>query len=172
MRKYKKHNIFNLIPSYIYVLTTRYRRRDNGCIIDSIMLSNSVPRKITISVSKRTLSCENIKATGKFNLIGLGIHTPITLIKKLGFHTGYKKDKFEKADRKEYFRSKNDLLVYPKTGTLYLSCDVTDIDEDVDHYVFQAVIVEASELKPAEPLTYTYYLKNMKEQILDTFPVE
>ena len=87
----------------LYILTSKYEEKDNGCIINTVMQIAEKPDTIAVSVNNANYTKEIIEKGGKFNVSVLTEETPFYVFEHFGFQSGRNVNKFEKTDN--LFRS-------------------------------------------------------------------
>ncbi len=145
----------------LYLLSAKQGNKDNGCIINTVMQITDDPKRIAIAVNKNNLTYEMIKKSLKFNVSVLTTKTNFKIIEDYGFKSGRNVNKFENS---YVLRSSNDLVYLNTCTNAYLSCDVIEMHEYDTHMVFIGEVTEGKVLNNDDPLTYEYYLKNVKPQ--------
>lgn len=98
----------------LYVLTTNDGRKDNGCIVNSVMQVTSNPLRVAVCVNKQNYSCGTILETLKMNINCLSVDATFDVFKRFGFQSGKTVDKFFGETPK---RSENGLVVMPEFAT-------------------------------------------------------
>lgn len=144
----------------LYVLTSNYDNKDNGCIINTVMQVSDKPVRIAVSVNKSNFTHDMILNSMVFNVSILTTETPFTVFKHFGFQSGRNVDKF--AECKEEHRAVNNVLYIPKYANAFIACKVTQTIDLVSHTMFIAEIVDAQVLSDKDSVTYTYYQNNIK----------
>ena len=94
----------------LYVLTTNDGRKDNGCIVNSVMQVTSNPVRVAVCVNKQNYSCGTILETLKMNVNCLSVDATFDVFKRFGFQSGRTVDKFFGETLE---RSENGLVVMP-----------------------------------------------------------
>lgn len=150
----------------LYILTTEYAGKDNGCIVNTVCQVANNPQKIMVSVNNQSYTCELIKASGKFNISVLKEETPFYVFEHFGFVSGRDKNKFEKNDN--IFRSENDIYVVPKFANSYISGKVTETIDSGSHTIFIADITAQYVFSDEPSITYSYYHANTKPKPVNT----
>jgi flavin reductase (DIM6/NTAB) family NADH-FMN oxidoreductase RutF len=79
----------------LYVLTASDGKKDNGCIINTLMQVTSVPNRVSVTVNKSNYTCDMIQRLGNFNVSMLTQKTPFSVFENFGFRSGRDADKFE-----------------------------------------------------------------------------
>jgi len=145
----------------LFVLSAREGERDNGCIINTAMLVTVKPQRLIITVDKANLTHDMVLATGAFCLSVLSEEADMELIRRFGFQSGRRADKF--AGFEHYTRRGGDGLAYVTKGTnARISCRVVSTLDLGTHTLFLADIIEAQVLSAAPSATYAYYQAHIK----------
>lgn len=84
----------------LYVLTTNDGRKDNGCIVNSVMQVTNNPLRVAVCVNKQNYSCGTILETRKMNVNCLSVDATFDVFKRFGFQSGRTVDKFSEKRRK------------------------------------------------------------------------
>ena len=150
------HNI-----SYgLYVLSAKTEKQ-NACIINTLMqVTSTTPTIISVTVNKENYTCFQIKKTGVFNVSILDNTTAFDLIKRFGFSSGKDTNKFE--DFADFKIAKNGVAYITSNTNAFISARVVSQVEIGTHITFFAEITDESILSENKPLTYAYYLENLK----------
>ena len=143
----------------LYVVTTNDGKKDNGCIVNTVLQLTSDPLRVAVSVNKANYSCSTIKATKKLNVNCLSVDCPFDIFKAYGFVSGRDVDKFKD---KEVLRSHNGLVVLPQYINAFMSLQVEETIELSTHILFICSVTESRVMSNKETMTYTYYQKNVK----------
>ena len=154
----------------LYVLTScvsdedvkngKFRVKDNGCIINTVMQVTSEPCMIAIAVNKQNYTNGMISATRKFNVSVISEGVSFDLFKRFGFQSGKDTDKF--SDLCETKRSPNGVLYITQNTNAFMSAYVKQEIDLGTHTIFFGQLVEAECLSSIPTVTYDYYLKNIK----------
>ncbi len=150
------HNI-----SYgLYVLTANTEKQ-NGCIINTLMqVTSTSPAIISVTVNKDNYTCFQIKKTGCFNVSILDMTAKFDLIKRFGFSSGKDTNKFDGFS--DFSLSKNGVAFVTKHTNAFISARVISQVDIGTHITFFAEITEEGILSENKPVTYAYYLENIK----------
>ncbi len=143
----------------LYVLTTRDGKKDNGCIVNTVMQVASNPPVIAVGVNKQNYTCEIIQKTGVLNINSLTEDTPFEVFKHFGYQSGRDVDKFDECTPD---RSENGLIVLPRHIKGFLSLAVDRETDLGSHMLFLCTPTEGKLLSDEEAVTYSYYQKNIK----------
>ncbi len=143
----------------LYVLTS-YDKKDNGCIINTVMQITSSPCQIAICVNKMNYTNDIIKKTGKFNISVLTDKSDFEIFKHFGYQSGKSVNKFDNF--KDIKRSKNGIIYITKNTNSYISAEVIkQLDFDT-HTMFVAKVTDAEILSDNSTVTYDFYQNNIK----------
>ena len=143
----------------LYVITTNDGKKDNGCIVNSVMQVTGSPLRVAVCVNKQNYSCETILKTLEMNLNCLAEDTPFEIFKRFGFQSGRDVDKFYGSSP---LRSKNGLAVIEEFCNAFISLKVEQIIDLGTHDMFICSVKEAVVLSERDTITYTMYQKNVK----------
>ena len=123
----------------LYVLTANYKKQ-NGCIINTLMQITSNPTKISITVNKDNYTTQMIEKTGMFNVSILNEQVKFEMIERFGFSSGKDKDKF--ADFLDFKVAKNGIAYITNFTNAYLSAKVISSIDVGTHITFIAEVIE------------------------------
>lgn len=146
----------------LYLCTTKEGYKDNGCIINTAVQVANDPTRIMISVNKNNYTRELISRTGLFNISAITTTASFDLFKRFGMTSGRDIDKFAGATKVK--RSDNGLYYLAEDANMYLSAAVISEYDLGSHMLFIAEVVDGKVLSDAEPCTYNYYQKNIKQK--------
>ena len=144
----------------LYILTAREGKKDNGCIVNSIMQVTSEPLQIAVCVNKSNYTCEMIQRTRKFNVSVLSEEAGFDIFKNFGYQCGKNVDKF--ANFHDVKRSPNEVLYVTKNTNAFMSAFVQQEVDLGTHIMFIAQLVAAEVLSEKPTVTYDFYQKNIK----------
>ena len=144
----------------LYILTAREGKKDNGCIVNSIMQVTSEPLQIAVCVNKSNYTCEMIQRTRKFNVSVLSEEAGFDIFKNFGYQCGKNVDKF--ANFHDVKRSPNEVLYITKNTNAFMSAFVQQEIDLGTHIMFIAQLVAAEVLSEKPTVTYDFYQKNIK----------
>lgn len=144
----------------LFVLTSAFEGKDNGCIINTAIQVTSEPNRISIAVNKANYTEELIQKSGRFNLSVLSEKAAFDLFQRFGFQSGRDIDKF--AGFSDCKRSPGGLY-YITAGTN--ACFDATVEQSVDlgsHTLFIASVNDMEVLSGDPSATYAYYQSNIK----------
>lgn len=151
--------MFNL--SYgLYVLTTKEKDKENGCIINTAMQQTSEPNCISVTVNKQNYTEQMIHKTGVFNISIIDETASFDLFRHFGFQSGKDVDKF--AEYPDSRTAANKIPYISKGTNAYLSVKVVDEIDLGTHTLFLAEVTDGEVLSKEASMTYAYYHANVK----------
>ena len=147
----------------LFVLTAKENKKDNGCIINTVMQVTDNPKQVAIAVNKVNYTHDMIVHTKKFNVSILTTETPFKVFQHFGFQSGKEVNKFENYPDVAY--SSNGLTYLKNNTNAYLSCDVVEMIDCGTHTLFIAQVTEAHQLSNLPSCTYQYYFDHIKPSL-------
>ncbi len=150
--------LFNI--SYgIFMLSTSWEGKTNGCITNTCMQVASDPTRVAIACINKNYTCELLKKSGVFALSILDQTCNFELIKHFGMQSGRNVDKFEGMLLP---KDVNGLPYLGWGACAVLSCHVVDSKDLGSHTLFIAEIDDAVRLNDKAPMTYAFYQSDVK----------
>ncbi len=144
----------------LFVLSTHFDGKDNGCIINTAAQVTAEPNQISIAVNQSNLTQELIQKSGKCTISILSEEADFEVFKHFGFQSGRSVDKF--ADYSHCKRSENGVY-YVTAGTNgYISATVRQEIDLGSHTLFIAAVDDMKVLSDAPSATYAYYQSSIK----------
>lgn len=144
----------------LFVLSSAYEGKDNGCIINTAIQVTSEPNRISIAVNKANFTEEIVKKSGKFNISILSEAAGFDIFRHFGFQSGRDVDKF--ADYQNYKRSSNGLCYITEGTNAYISATVEQTVDLGSHTLFIAAVDDMEVLANEPSATYAYYQSEIK----------
>ena len=141
----------------VYVVTSRDKDKNVGCIANSIMQVTSSPAVIAVSINHDNYTNKVIKENNKFGVSILKETTDPKIIGTFGYKSSRDNDKFDGIDFKEI----SEIPVLENTCG-YMVCKVIDTMETSTHTIFLGEVIEADDYSTENPMTYKYYHENLK----------
>ena len=141
----------------VYVVTSKDKDRNIGCIANSIMQVTSNPSVIAVSINRDNYTNKIIRETNKFGVSILKETTDLKIIGTFGFKSSKDTDKFDDINFKEI----SDIPVLENTCG-YMVCKVIDTMETSTHTIFLGEVIEADDYSTENAMTYKYYHENLK----------
>ena len=143
----------------LYVITTNDGKKDNGCIVNSVMRLSGTPRIVGVSVNKQSYTWEIIQKKGVLNVNTLTDDVPFEFIGNFGYKSGRDVDKFAGY---ALTRSKNGLAVLPEYTKGFLSLAVTHEISLGSHTLFLCRLTDGKITSDKKALTYSHYQAHIK----------
>ena len=144
------------------VLNGKFKVKDNGCIVNTVMQVTSNPLQIAIAVNKNNYTNDMIRHNKKFNVSVLSENAKFDIFKHFGFQSGKNVNKFK--DFYDTKRSPNGLLYITKNTNAYFSAYVKQEIDLETHTLFIAQLVASKVLADVPTVTYDYYQRNIKPE--------
>ena len=141
----------------VYVVTSRDKDKNVGCIANSIMQVTSNPSVIAVSINHDNYTNKVIKENNKFGVSILKETTDAKIIGTFGFKSSKDTDKFEGINFKEIM----EIPVLEDTCG-YMVCKVIETMETSTHTIFLGEVIEADDYSEENAMTYKYYHENLK----------
>ena len=143
----------------LFMLTTTDGEKQNGCIVNTVMMLTDNPKRIVVFVNKANYSEELLRKTKICNVSVLTEKTPFDIFKQFGFCSGREKDKFEGG---RYETSENGLYYLSDCANAVLSGKVIDYYDYDTHTLFVLEVTEAKKISDEKSVSYEYYQNNIK----------
>lgn len=144
----------------LFVLSTAFEGKDNGCIINTGIQVTSDPNRISIAVNKANLTQELVQKSGRFNLSVLSEAAVFDTFRHFGFQSGRDVDKF--AGYPDCRRSANGLYVITAGTNAFFSATVEQSIDLGTHTLFIAGVDDMDLLSQEPSATYAYYQSQIK----------
>ena len=141
----------------VYVVTSREKDKNVGCVANSIMQVTSNPSVIAVSINHDNYTNKVIKENNKFGVSILKETTDPKIIGTFGYKSSRDNDKFDGIDFKEI----SEIPVLENTCG-YMVCKVIDTMETSTHTIFLGEVIEADDYSTENAMTYKYYHENLK----------
>ncbi|MBQ2645599.1 flavin reductase [bacterium] len=153
-------NAMNKINYGLFVLSANTDGKDNACIINTVNQVAGNPNKIAFSVNKGNYTNEMIAKSGKFAISVLTEETPFSVFKNFGYQSGRDTDKFK--DINYVSRCTNGTLYLTEYTSAMICGKVISSQDCGSHTLFIAEVDDSQVLSDTKPVSYEYYLKNIK----------
>lgn len=144
----------------LFVLTSKYNDKFNGCIINTVMQITDNPKRIAVAVNKNNYTHTLIEQSGLMNISVLDESANFDIFHHFGFQSGKNIDKISNYPYISY--SKNALPYLNKYTNAYISCNVINSIDFDTHTLFICIIDDDEVLSKSKSMTYDYYHKNIK----------
>ena len=143
----------------LYVVTSNDGKKDNGCIVNTVVQVTSTPNRVAVCINKQNYTHHIVQQSGILNLNVLSVKAPFSVFQEYGFVSGRAVDKFA---GKTVQRSDNGLVYLSEYINAYLSLKVEDYTDLGTHGMFLCSVTESKVVDSAETMTYSYYQSNVK----------
>lgn len=154
-----KKAMYNLTYG-LFILTSSFEGKDNGCVINTAGQVTSEPNRISIAVNKSNYTHEMILKSGKFNISILSEDAKFDIFKHFGFASGRDTDKFENFGNCK--RSSNGIFYITDGTNAYISVTVEQTVDLGSHTLFIARVEDMEVLSNTPSATYSFYQSNIK----------
>lgn len=141
----------------VYVIGSKDKTRNVGCIANSVMQITSNPVTIAISINNENYTNKCIKDTNHFSISVLNEKSNPEIIGKFGFSTSKEIDKFDGFD---YEIIKEMPVVKDTNG--YIICEVKSILNSGSHTIFIGQAISMDKLNNEKPMSYSFYHEVLK----------
>lgn len=145
----------------LYVVTTNDGKKDNGCIVNTVVQLTDNPYRVAVNINKANYTHHIVKQTGILNVNCLSQEAPFSVFRTFGFQSGRNADKFAEYGT-DLPRSDNGLVFLPRYINAFMSLKVVDYVDLGTHGMFICEVTEARVMSKVETMSYTYYQKNVK----------
>lgn len=142
----------------LYVATSKKGDRFNGQVCNTVFQITSEPQRVAVALNRQNLTNEFVKDSGLITLSILGKDN-FEDVKRFGYQSGHKVDKFEGYAYGESATNKLPVLL-KATAYLDLKVDPDMVMEVGTHTLFIGEVVDGGLIKDGEPITYAYYRAN------------
>ncbi|MCM1416658.1 MAG: flavin reductase [bacterium] len=143
----------------LFVASTKYDKKMNGCIINTVTQVTSNPKQIIVSINKNNLTCKLIQKSGILAISVLSETAPFSLFEHFGFQSGRTADKFLDIP---FAITEQELPYLTNHTTAYLDCKVKESLDLGSHMLFLAYVSDCDILSDEKPMTYAFYHEFVK----------
>lgn len=138
----------------LYVVSSVFDGKQNGCIVNTVTQVTAQPPKLTVATNKQNLTTELIDKSGMFNAVSLTQKCNMQFIGRFGFRQGANMEKYADIP----FEKDSNGICYPTEFSAALfSCNVIDRVDLGSHILFVGEVTEAKRLLNDPVMTYSYY---------------
>ena len=123
-----------------------------GSCIDSVMVVETTPQQVIVSMNNASYTMENVLRTQELTLSVLPYDTPLELIDLFGTHTSRDTDKWSQTKHNLF----HDLPVY-QNAVAYMYLKIKETTLTSGHHVFLCDVVDGQSGTMANPLLYADY---------------
>lgn len=156
----KFSSAMSAIPYGLFLLAANDGRRDNACVINTVMQVTTSPNQVVFTVNRRNLTHDMVKEAGRFALSVLSEEAPLALYQRFGFQSGRDKDKF--AGYADVARGEGGGLYLTRGANAWMEGQVETLTDLGSHSLFLAQITQSGLLSSAPSATYDYYQRQIK----------
>lgn len=150
--------ILNNITYGMYVISTKDKNNNVGCIINTVTQITSENPIIAISLNKDNYTHKVLKETKKCCISILSEKANKELIGRFGYFSSKDIDKFKETIYEEI----NNMPVVKEGSCAYIIGDVIDIINVKTHDIFLIRVKKIEQLTNDIPMTYKYYHEILK----------
>ncbi len=143
----------------LYVAASKFDKKMNGCIVNTVMQVTSNPLQIAAAVNKENLTCELIQKSNMLSLSVLSETAPFSLFQHFGFQSGRETDKFVDYP---FQMTEQELPYLTEHATAFIDCKVTNTVDLGTHMLFICSVNDCEVLSAEKAMTYSYYHENVK----------
>jgi len=151
--------LFKISHGLYIIGATELNGRLVGSCIDSVMVVESNPPQIIVSLGKISYTAEQILKTKRFFLSVLGKENPYPLIERFGFHTSRKMEKWANIPH-----TLVNGLPALSDSIAGIEVNVLDMKETKTHYVFLCAVENLFPGSMKEPITYGEYQNHIQSK--------
>lgn len=143
----------------LYVAASKFDKKMNGCIVNTVMQVTSNPLQIAVAINKENLTCEITQKSKMLSLSVLSETAPFSLFQHFGFQSGKTTDKFVDYP----FAMTSQELPYLKNHTTaFIDCKVTDTVDLGTHILFICSVNDCDVISNEKAMTYSFYHEFVK----------
>ena len=142
----------------MYVVTSRDEDKKVGCFVNTVTQITAENPIILVSINKKSYTNEIIKKNKKFNVSILSEKTDSKIIGTFGFTSSRDNDKFVDIN----YKIINEIPVIDENICGYLVCELLQVIDAETHDIFIARVMDAEKESNNEPMTYSYYHREIK----------
>lgn len=150
--------VLNNISYGMYLITTKNKNKNIGCIINTLIQITSEQPIIAISLNKENYTNKILRETKKCSISILSEDTKKELITKFGYFSSKNTNKFENIKWEEI----NNLPIITENTCSYIIGNVINIISVNTHDIFLIKITKTKKTSDKAPMTYQYYHEKLK----------
>ena len=143
----------------LYVAASKFAKKMNGCIVNTVMQVTSNPLQIAVAVNKQNLTCELIQKSNMVSLSVLSETAPFSLFQHFGFQSGRETDKFVDYP---FAVTRQELPYLTKHTTAFIDCKVTNTIDLGTHMLFICSVNDCDVISAEKAMTYSFYHEFVK----------
>ena len=138
----------------LYVAASKFDKKMNGCIVNTVMQVTSNPLQIAVAINKDNLTCEIVQKSKVLSLSVLSETAPFSLFKHFGFQSGRNTDKFVDYP---FALTAQELPYLKDHVTACIDCKVKDVIDLGTHMLFITSVNDCEILSGEKAMTYSFY---------------
>lgn len=143
----------------LYIAASKFDKKMNGCIVNTVMQITDNPKQIAIAINKENLTCEIAQKSRMISLSVLSETAPFSLFEHFGFQSGRKIDKFINYP---FALTKQELPYLTSHTSAYIDCKVTNIIDLGTHLLFITTVNDCDIISSEKAMTYSFYHEFVK----------
>jgi flavin reductase (DIM6/NTAB) family NADH-FMN oxidoreductase RutF len=153
-------NPMNFISYGLFVATTAFEGKHNGCITNTAIQVTTTPNQITVAINKQNYTNELVKKSKLLNISIISQKADFELFKHFGFQTGREVDKFNGYN--DYKIASNGVSYITKGVNAVIVAKVVQEIELETHTIFVCAVEDSFVIDETPSATYEYYFSNIK----------
>ncbi|MBD5518574.1 MAG: flavin reductase [Lachnospiraceae bacterium] len=138
----------------LYVAASKFDKKMNGCIVNTVMQITSNPLQIAVAINKENLTCEIVQKSKVLSLSVLSETAPFSLFQHFGFQSGRTTDKFVDYP---FALTAQELPYLKEHATAFIDCKVKDVIDLGTHMLFITSVNDCEILSGEKAMTYSFY---------------
>ena len=138
----------------LYVAASKFDKKMNGCIVNTVMQITSNPLQIAVAINKENLTCEIVQKSKVLSLSVLSETAPFSLFQHFGFQSGRTTDKFVDYP---FALTAQELPYLKEHATAFIDCKVKDVIDLGTHMLFITSVNDCEVLSGEKAMTYSFY---------------
>lgn len=143
----------------LYVAASKFDKKMNGCIVNTVMQVTSNPLQIAVAINKENLTCEITQKSKMLSLSVLSETAPFSLFQHFGFQSGKTTDKFVDYP---FALTSQELPYLKEHTTAFIDCKVTDTVDLGTHVLFICSVNDCDVISGEKAMTYSFYHEFVK----------
>ncbi len=149
----------NQISYGLFVAASKYDKKMNGCIVNTVIQVTSNPLQVAVAINKGNLTCELVQKSKMLSVSVLSETAPFSLFQNFGFQSGRTADKFVGYP---FQMTGQELPYLTQHTTAYIDCKVKDMMDLGSHMLFICTVNDCDVLSSEKAITYSYYHEFVK----------
>lgn len=149
----------NQISYGLFVAASKYDKKMNGCIVNTVIQVTSNPLQVAVAINKDNLTCELVQKSKMLSVSVLSETAPFSLFQNFGFQSGRTADKFVGYP---FQMTGQELPYLTQNTTAYIDCKVKDMMDLGSHMLFICTVNDCDVLSNEKAITYSYYHEFVK----------